>query len=150
MNRLLKRDVLAGLLFVGLAGWGAWASRSLQVGSSSNLGPGYFPGILILILVGLGVAVLIRGLLNPAEPTVRDWSLRPILFVTLSGLAFFVLVQRGGLVAAISGTVLIGAFAGPRPRLLTLLLLSLGLALVSVSVFVWALGMPLPIWPSWR
>jgi Tripartite tricarboxylate transporter TctB family len=149
MNRLLKRDVMAGLMFVAFAAWGFWAADGLDSGSWMEIGPGRFPRLLSTVLLGFGVAIAMAGLLDAAQPGLPDWSLRPIGFVTLSGLAFATLLQRGGIVAAITATVTIGSLAGIRPRPVAIILLSGALVLASIALFVWAIGIPLPVWPSW-
>ena len=150
MNWLLKRDVVAGLMFVAFAVWGFWASADLDFGSSREMGPGYFPRLLSLIVLSLGVGILITGFVDGGQPGLPNWQMRPIGFVSLSGLAFAALLYRGGIVAAITATVIVGSLAGTRPRPIALILLSGVLALASIGLFVWAIGIPLPIWPSWN
>src|SRR5437016_14614543 len=59
---LARKDVLAGLLFVGVAAFGLWLSRDYPIGTALRMGTGYVPRLLCWILLGLGVVVLVQGL----------------------------------------------------------------------------------------
>src|SRR3954464_6726876 len=59
---LARRDVLAGLLFVGVALLGLWLSRDYPIGTALRMGTGYVPRLLCWILLGLGTVVLVQGL----------------------------------------------------------------------------------------
>jgi putative tricarboxylic transport membrane protein len=59
---LARRDVLAGLMFVGVALFGLWLSRDYPIGTALRMGTGYVPRLLCWVLLGLGVVVLVQGL----------------------------------------------------------------------------------------
>jgi putative tricarboxylic transport membrane protein len=59
---LTRRDVLAGLMFVGVALFGLWLSRDYPIGTALRMGTGYVPRLLCWILLGLGSVVLVQGL----------------------------------------------------------------------------------------
>jgi Tripartite tricarboxylate transporter TctB family len=59
---LARRDVLAGLMFVGVALFGLWLSRDYPIGTALRMGTGYVPRLLCWILLGLGVVELVQGL----------------------------------------------------------------------------------------
>jgi hypothetical protein len=150
MRRLLKPDVLAGFMFIAFAVWGFVASRELDVGTSVSMGPGYFPRVISGLLLALGITIAGAGFLTPAAPFVKDWSIRPLLLVSVAALSFALLLQGMGIVIAITITVIVGSFAGERLRPFDLLLLVASLILASIALFVWGIGIPLPIWPRWQ
>ena len=51
---LARKDVLAGLLFMGVAAFGLWISRDYPIGTALRMGTGYVPRLLCWILLGLG------------------------------------------------------------------------------------------------
>jgi MFS superfamily sulfate permease-like transporter len=67
--------------------------------------------------------------------------------VSLASLAFAVLLERTGIVVALTTTVVIGVLAGERLKLIPLIALTATLILASIALFVWALGMRIPVWP---
>jgi hypothetical protein len=148
MTRWLKPDLFAGLMFMAFAAWGFAASAELDGGSSGEMGPGYFPRLVSGILMALGLGIAVLGVLSPPAAPLGTWKLRPIVMVSLAALAFTLLLQKGGIVLAISTAVLIGVFAGERPKLLPFIALTATLVFASIALFIWGIGIPLPIWPS--
>lgn len=147
MKRWAKADVLSGLMFMGAAAWGFMASAGLDPGSAMAMGPGYFPRLVSGLLLALGLAIVIAGLATGNGTGVGAWVLRPIVLVSLAGLAFALLLERAGLVLAIIAVVAIGALAGSRFEPGPLALLTAALIVASVLLFVVGIGLPLPIWP---
>ena len=43
---LARKDVLSGLLFVGVAALGLWLSRNYPIGTALRMGTGYVPRLL--------------------------------------------------------------------------------------------------------
>ena len=71
------RDVVGGLVIVGIGGLFLLFGRELPVGTSFRMGPGYFPAILSWVMVALGIAVFcsalfIKGLELPL-PLTGPW-----------------------------------------------------------------------------
>src|SRR3954449_11476682 len=85
---LARRDVLAGLLFVGVALFALWLSRDYPIGTALRMGTGYVPRLLCWILLGLGTVILVMGLREGQDERRVDFSdrsgWRPVVFVTAS------------------------------------------------------------------
>jgi len=140
------KDFWAGLIFVVLGA--AFVALALQyrLGDLHRIGPGMFPTLVGSLLVGLGLIVTARALVLEGAPIERVQA-RPLI-VSLAAIALFALaLQWLGLVAAIAGLVLVGAYASREVRLLQVLGLAVFLIVFAIAVFVWLLGLPLPLWP---
>src|SRR3954463_16764822 len=100
---LARRDVLAGLLFVGVALLGLWVSRDYPIGTALRMGTGYVPRLLCWILMALGAAIAVQGLREKDAPPERpSWrQLMPIVVVTTSLVAFALAIEQLGLVLSI-------------------------------------------------
>ncbi len=148
---LARRDVLAGLMFMGVGVFGLWASRGYHVGTAINMGTGYMPRLLCWMLVVLGAVIAVQGVLaNGALSAGGDASRwRPLVFVPLSILIFAFTIERLGVVIATLLLVAVGAFAGRGLRTLEVAATALVLILFTVGVFVWGLGLTIRIWPEW-
>jgi hypothetical protein len=70
------------------------------------------------------------------------------VFVTLSCLAFALLLHPLGLVLTLLVSILLAALAGGKIRIVPLLLLALVLIVANVGIFVLALRIPIPLWPA--
>ena len=140
------RDFWSGVLFT-LLGVGALVIGSkYTLGTAARMGPGYFPRILGILLIVLGVVIALRALRVHGEAMPR-FRLRPLIIV-LGSVVLFGLIVRP-LVVALSTVILIvvasAASSEFRPR--ESLVAGLVLAALAVGVFVVGLQLQLPIWP---
>ena len=67
----LRIDFLSGLLVCVVAGVIWFESMDLAVGRLRYFGPGFLPKIAALVLAAGGLALVARGLLNPATDAQR-------------------------------------------------------------------------------
>lgn len=141
-----SKDFYAGILFIFFGIFTAVIGRDYPMGTSWQMGPGYFPFILGSLLAVLGFVVSARALWV-GSTRIMPWLFRPLLLVLFAVLAFAVLVERLGLVFATIALVVISCLAGWEFRLLEVAILSIVLAALAVGTFVYGLGMPLNIWP---
>jgi hypothetical protein len=148
MGRLLtSKDFLAGNLYMAFGLLGLWLGRTLEIGTASAMEAGYFPRLVCMVLVALGAALAVISLLRPGEvPDRGTW--RQFVFVTLSCLAFALLLRPLGLVLTLLISTVLARFAGGNLRPLALVLLCLILIVANVGIFVIALKIPIPLWPA--
>lgn len=150
---LARKDVLAGLLFIGVAVFGLWLSRDYPIGTALRMGTGYVPRLLCWLLFGLGVVVLVQGLREAQDSRalssadVSAW--RPLVFVTASLVIFGLSIEQLGLVVSILLLIGVGAVAARGLRPLETLAAALVLILLSWGIFILGLGLTIPVWPEW-
>jgi putative tricarboxylic transport membrane protein len=148
MGRLLvSKDFLAGLMYMAFGLAGLWLGRSLEVGTAAAMGAGYFPRLVCAALIAVGATLALISLMRTGEvPERGTW--RPFIFITLSSLAFALLLQPLGLVLTLAISTVLARFAGHDIRPIPLLLLCLVLIVANVGIFVVALKIQIPLWPS--
>ena len=62
------KDFAAGLIYVAM-GFGLFFwSQSYEIGTAVRMGPGYFPLGLALVLLGMGLCLVVKGLLTGEKP----------------------------------------------------------------------------------
>lgn len=161
LHALLRRDSLAGLMFIAIAAAGLWLARDYRVGTLQRMGYGFMPQMLCWLLMALGGIILMQGLLARNAPALIEEaaaandndgsairSLWPIVVVAASLVAFALTIEPLGLVTAVLALVLIASFAyrglGWWETLATAIVLS-GLCW---AVFVLGLGMSVKIFPE--
>ena len=117
----------------------------LAMGTARRMGPGYMPYGLAWLLILCGAAVALRGVIA-AGAAVEPMRLRSFLGVLGGGVAFALVIGRGGILLASAGAIL-GAAAADRTsrwgEVATLAVLSMALAAI---VFVKLLGLNIPLW----
>jgi hypothetical protein len=140
------KDFWAGILFIGV-GLAAFAiAYGYPLGTSTRMGPGYFPRILGILLAGLGLVVLIRGIATHG-PALGSWPWKPMLFILGSVAVFALTMPKIGLAAAGFVLVMISGFAAPNASLRSLLIFAVALSVTVASMFVYGLQLEIPIWP---
>lgn len=143
------KDFWTGLLYVVFGAITFWIARAYPMGSAGRMGPGYFPIILSLLLIGLGVFVLLKGLTKAGEPF-GEFAWRGTILVLAATLAFGVLLERAGLIVALA--VLIGgsALASVKSEYnWKTALYAIGLIVFCALTFVKGLGVVMPLYGSW-
>ena len=154
--RIVKRkNVLAGLMFIGIAVFGLWVSRHYPVGTALRMSTGYVPRLLCWLLIVLGTIVLYQGLRETdtvASPDEGDPGalarLRPIVAVTAALIVFGLTLERIGLVLAIVLMVTIASLATRALKPWETAAAAVGLIALSWTIFIFGLGLPIPVWPD--
>src|SRR6478672_9463560 len=149
MRRLVAdKDFLAGTLYMTFGFLGLWLGRSLEAGSA-EAGAGYFPRLICALLVIVGAALAALSAVREGQCIERG-KLRPFALVTLSCLAFALLLYPLGLVLTLVVSIVLAclADASSRIRAVPLILLWLILIGANVGIFVVGLRIAIPLWPA--
>ena len=146
------RESLLGAFLLAVGGASAWEATRYPLGSARDMGPGYFPLCLGLLLAVIGGVLLARSLpgvdksrWRAAADTLRASYLWPI---ALSLLGFGLVVEHTGLFIATVGLVIASSAAGEDFRWRTATVWGLVVATFCSLLFVKLLGMQLPVWPA--
>lgn len=150
-----------GLIAVATSkgGWGAillfvvaaitfWETSGLKIGTSSSMGPGYFPSLLGAMFVFFGILLLIEGYRNPDE-RVELGQLGPAFLLLAGIVAFTILLNSAGGAIAIAVLVLISAFADRKRPKLEYVVLVISIVGLVWFVFIFALNMQIFMLPNW-
>ena len=140
------KDFFAGLLFIAFGVAAIVIGSNYALGTAARMGPGYFPRILGLLLIALGLALAVRALRLEGPPVPR-FVWRPLLVVLGSVLAFGLMVNRAGVVVSTILLIVAASAASHEFRLRESLISGVALAALAVGVFVIGLKLQLPIWP---
>ncbi len=143
----LSKDFLAGTMYIAFGLIGLWLGRNLETGTAGAMDAGYFPRLVCAVLIAVGAILAVMSLLRAGEVPERGmW--RPFIFVTLSCLAFALLLRPLGLVLTLPISIVLARFAAGNIRPIPLLLLCIVLVVANVGIFVVALRVQIPLWPS--
>jgi hypothetical protein len=145
-----NKDFFSGLLFT-VAGLAAMivALRDYPLGTSLNMGPGYFPALLGGILAVFGLVIMTRGLIR-GEKIAGVWGIRPLILLSLGIVAFGFLIDRFGMVPSLVVLFFISALGGKEFKFKEVLILTVLMIVASWALFIYGLGLPLRlfIWES--
>lgn len=139
------QDFGAGVLFIAIGLGGLIFAQDLTFGSSRNMGPGYFPTILSVLILVIGLAVALKGVAIEG-PEIEEIRLRPLVVLIATMLLFGLLIKTAGLVVTGTLITVLAAYAQAGVRIRETVIFALVLTAVITVVFVYALGQPLPVW----
>ena len=146
MERRSLKDILSGLIFVGIGLAFGIAAAGYEIGTALRMGPGYFPLVLAGVLGALGLAIVAKGLLSAAEDGafgVLPW--RGLVLLTVA-LVFFGATVRGlGIAPALFVTAFLAALASRRNGPVAATVMAAALTLFCVLIFSVGLGVPVPL-----
>lgn len=137
------KDRFGALLLVALGGGVAAAGHAYGVGTLTRMGAGYFPLVLGVLTIGVGLLLGAGTLARAPAVLPRDPHLqrrhgadpRGAGMVLVSIAAFIVLGRYGGMVPATFACVLLAALGDRANRLRDALLLAAGATLMGYLVF---------------
>jgi hypothetical protein len=144
-----RKDLLAGLTFVVLGGAFALGATAFEVGDPARPGPGFYPLVVGVLVVVLGVVIILRPATEESLEPITAPSWRATVMI-VAGLAAFALLVRGaGLVPATFVAAFLASFASRSTGPLAALAMATGLTVLSVLIFVIGLSLRLPLLGTW-
>jgi hypothetical protein len=144
------RDIAGGLVVMTIGAGFLMFGRDLEMGTSFRMGPGYFPTILSIVMIGLGAVITLQALRGPPrENSFGQVPWRGLALIIGAPLVFGATLIGLGLAPAVLMVVLATAWASRYASLRGSLPLSLGLAAFCALLFIRLLGLPLPLTGPW-
>ena len=145
-KRPAMEDLLFGAFLAGLAALVFVATARLSVGTTADMGPGYFPKAIAWGILGFGVFFIGKSFVVPGDRILPPFW-RGLILVPVAVAVFAALVNTAGLALASFLAMVVASFASTETRPLEVILFSAGISAGSVLLFVKALSMPVPIFP---
>jgi Tripartite tricarboxylate transporter TctB family len=140
-----QKDFWSGVLFIAFGCAGLWFGRTYAIGTLSRMGPGFFPMMMGIALIGTGGVLLARSLVSSGEPIERI-AVWPQLLILAAIVAFGLLIERVGLAMSVIAVAVISGIAAQGLRWFELAALAIATSALSVALFVYLLGQPIPVW----
>jgi Tripartite tricarboxylate transporter TctB family len=144
--RLWSTDMLSAVFVILLGAAGIYAVGEAEIGTARDMGTGYLPRLVALLVLGGGVVLAAMALMRDGE-SVPALKGKPLFLVSVAIAAFAASIDTLGMVIAVVASTAIASLASPESRFRETLLLSVGIAAGAVAVFILGLKMPVPIWP---
>jgi hypothetical protein len=147
-NGINRADAAAGLFFMLAGGVFGAQSLGLEIGTALRMGPGFFPLVLAVVLILLGLLILASAFRSVGED-IGATAWRGMMFI-LPAPIFFGLTVRGlGFVPSIFLTTLVAAMASFKMKVWSAVLLAIGVTVFCTLVFSYALGLPFRRFGPW-
>jgi hypothetical protein len=158
MNIKSQKDFFSGLLFMGVGAAFAWGSGNYSLGTGARMGPGYFPLMLGILMVVLGIVITFQSLVVETEDgdKIGAWAWKPLFFIIAANLLFGLMlgglpsakIPAMGLIAAIYALTFVASMGGEEFKVKEVLVLATVLAIMSYLAFIVLLKLQFPVWPT--
>ena len=144
----VKRDYYAGALMVLIGLVAALNGREYSMGTLRQMGPGYFPVALGIVLIFLGI--LIAGTASAGGPPDEDAALphsewRGWFCIIAGPVLFIILGKLGGMLPATFACVFVSALGDRDTTLKGATVLATGVTVFGILLFHYLLKIPMPI-----
>ena len=144
------RDVVSGAVVVATGAVFLSVGWNLPVGTASRMGSGYFPTMLSLLMIALGLAIIVNTLRQPRNERTEVSFPRVSLALIMGSIVFFAVALKGlGLFVTLFISTLAAASASRYARWRASMMLALVVSAFCVVVFVYALGLQIPVFGRW-
>src|SRR5262245_10831796 len=143
----LGRELIAGAVFVAFAVTILVLNSQHELGTSTKMGPYYFPAFVAWILLISGGACVGKALLSGGGTAIEPGSVLPAILLLLGAAAFAFLIDSAGLVVATLVAVGFAYLAGREFRPVEAVANGVTLAVFCSVVFVYIFEVPMKILP---
>ena len=142
------KDFWTGVIYIFIGSTALIISRDYEMGTAVKMGPAYFPTILSLLLMIIGIISIVRSFLKSGSPIgVVAW--KGLVLVVVSTLLFGMILRGAGVIIALPLLVIVSASASVRFSWKHALAEAAGITVFCILIFLKGLGVPLPILGSW-
>jgi hypothetical protein len=145
-SRRFRTDYYGGALMLLIGLGAAYVGVGYGTGDLRQMGPGFFPVAVGLVLAAMGVLIALGARRQTAAdapappPEWRGWAC-----IVLGVIAFIVVGQYGGLMPATFAVVFVSALGDRDNTVVGAAVLALAMCGVCAAVFWWALQLQFPL-----
>ena len=141
------QDFVGGVALMAIALFALWASSDLQGMHGFSFGAGTAPRMFAILLLGLGAAIALVGILVEGQH-LATYHWRGPLFVSASILSFAFTIRPLGLVISAMASLMIAALGTPETRWKETIIVAICITAFCSFLFPYALGLPLQLKPQ--
>jgi hypothetical protein len=153
-----QQDFYSGLLFIVVGSLFAWGAGSHDIGSASDMGPGYYPRLLGILSILIGTIVIAKSFIfsSDEDGRVGPWAWPQLILIISANLVFGAMIgglpsiniPPMGLVLAVYLLVFIASVASGEFKVKEYIVLSTVLVVGVYAICVKVLNLYVPLWPS--
>jgi hypothetical protein len=145
------KSLLAGLFFGAIGLFAAIYATNYPIGHVTRMGPGFFPMMLGVMLVGLGLLNIVHAIAWAKPDRLEKLALKPLLIIPVAIAIFGVLLAKVGLLIAVWTLVLLASTAERGFRKREILAICIVVSGLASLLYVYGLGLPFEmLLPRWR
>ncbi|MDP1990516.1 MAG: tripartite tricarboxylate transporter TctB family protein [Syntrophales bacterium] len=144
-----KRDFFAGLLLVGFGVVILLIASNYRMGTTFRMGPGFFPVLLSILLIVLGIIETVIALRSGEQLASPKLPWRPLLIVSGSIVLFGLFINSAGLMLMTFALVVVSRLSRPGYPWVETAILGVVVSAACAAVFYFGLKIQIPLLPIW-
>ena len=141
-----RKLVCTGALFTLISAGSAVDALTLDIGSPTEMVPGFFPLMLSIVLACIGLTTVAIGFRAQLEVLLEPWPIWQTAIVISGVFCFAGLIDSHGLIPAIATVVLLSCAPRLRRRPLEVLVILAVMIVLCVGIFVDGIQLPIALW----
>ncbi len=144
-----RKDLLASAIFALISAFFGYQSlTTLNIGSATRMGPGFFPLALAIILLLISLALAFNATRTKDEP-IGPMPWQAIVLVAVAPIVFGLTIKGLGFLPATILCVIASIVAGERKSMLVNAILVLCITAFCAAVFYYGLGIQVRLIGPW-
>jgi hypothetical protein len=146
-----QKAFVSGLFFAAIGLFAAIHATDYAIGRVTRMGPGFFPLMLGLILLALGLTNMVCSIAWAKPEGLPKLALKPLAIVPVALASFGFLLDRTGLLVAVCALVTIASLGDRSFRKREIVAVCLAVCAIASLLYVYGLGLPAEVLlPRWR
>ncbi len=141
-----RKLVCAGVVFALIATVAGAEALMLSVGTPTHMGPGFFPLILSILLLIVGLTNIWLGVRAPIQVLLEPWPILQTVIVLAGVICFSALIEGRGLVPSVLAVIVLSCAARLRHRPLEVVAIAAVMLALSVGIFIYGIQLPIALW----
>lgn len=141
------KDFWSGVIFTAMGAFAVIYGSKYTLGTAARMGPGYFPRILGILMIVLGLILMLRSF-KLQGGKVPAWKWKPTVLVLGAVVLFGAIVKPVGMAISTVVLIILASAASHEFRPKEAAISGVLLAALAVGVFILGLNLQLPIWPG--
>ncbi len=143
-----QKDFWAGIMFITLGAFFAGFGTQYTIGTAIEMGPGYFPTALGVIVILLGIVTSAGALsVKAKEEKVEKFNFPQLLLILGSIVLFSLLLKYVGLILSLFILIICSSYASHEFSWKATLINAFLLITTCLLVFIWGLHLQFELWP---
>lgn len=135
-------------MFIGFGALAIFLAQDYPYGSTSRMGPGYFPTWLGIIMAVMGVAIAFTGFREEGPP-IKKFAIKAMVLMGTAFVLFGWSIDHIGFIPAMAILIVLGAAAGQEFRFKEVVIMAIVLIIGAWALFIKGLELPFPLF-WWR
>jgi hypothetical protein len=139
---VVSRQIVAGAILAAVGALAWQQAGAYAFGSSTHMGPGYFPTCLAILILLLGLGAMVQAVVRGDRDVPERWEFADLASLLVGVVLFGVLIDLAGLLVANAALLACACHARLRRKPLEVVAVWAVLSAFTGAVFIETFGLP--------